>query len=74
LQVVLYMLADTLRQLTLMTSPITPRAAQELWQRLGLEGDVEQRSFPVDGGWGRLATGSKVRTGDPLFPRLDQAS
>ncbi|MDP9069375.1 MAG: methionine--tRNA ligase [Actinomycetota bacterium] len=73
LQVVLYMLADTLRQLALMTSPITPGAAQELWQRLGLGGDVEQRSFPADRGWGSLPAGSRVRTGDPLFPRLDVA-
>ncbi len=74
LEIALYMLADTLRQLALMTSPITPRAAQELWHRLGLEGDVEQHSFPADGGWGRLKAGTKVRTGDPLFPRLDEAS
>ena len=71
LEIVLYMLADTLRQLALMTSPMTPRASQELWRRLGLQGDVERRTFAEDGGWGRLASGGSVETGQPLFPRLD---
>ncbi|HJR44420.1 MAG TPA: methionine--tRNA ligase [Actinomycetota bacterium] len=71
LEIVLYMLADSLRQLALITSPFVPRAAQELWRRLGLQGDVERRSFPTDGGWGRLSAGSRVETGQPLFPRLE---
>ena len=71
LEIVLYMLADSLRHLALMTAPITPRAAQELWRRLGLQGDVDKRSFPTDGGWGRLSAGGRVETGDPLFPRLE---
>ena len=71
LEVALYMLADSLRQLALMTSPFVPRASQELWRRLGLQGDVERRSFPADGGWGRLNAGGRVETGDPLFPRLE---
>ena len=72
LEIVLYSLVDSLRQLALMTSPMTPRAAQELWRRLGLQGDVERRNWPEDGGWSRLNAGTKVETGDPLFPRLDQ--
>jgi methionyl-tRNA synthetase len=68
---VLYSLTDSLRQLALMTSPMTPRAAQELWRRLGLQGDAERRNWPEDGGWGRLSAGTKVETGDPLFPRLE---
>ena len=72
LEIVLYSLTDALRQLALMTSPMTPRAAQELWRRLGLQGDVERRNWAEDGGWNRLTAGTKVETGDPLFPRLDQ--
>jgi len=71
LEIALYTLADCLRQLALMTSPMTPRAAQELWRRLGLQGDVERRSWPQDGGWARLTPGTRVETGEPLFPRLD---
>ena len=74
LQVVLYMLADSLRLLALMTSAIIPRAAQELWERLGLEGAVTDRTFEVDARWLLLPAGSKVRVGDPLFPRVDEES
>jgi methionyl-tRNA synthetase len=74
LEVVLYVLLDSLRQLSLMTCPITPRAAQELWTRLGLEGEVAHQTFEAQGGWGRLRPGSQVRTGDPLFPRLEVAA
>ena len=74
LEISLYMLADALRQLALLVSPMIPRAAQTLWQRLGLQGEVAQRTFAGDGGWGRLASGTKVEAGDPLFPRLDAES
>jgi methionyl-tRNA synthetase len=57
-----------------MTSPATPNASSELWQRLGLEGDVEQRNYPEDARWGLLPAGAKVRTGEPLFPRLEATS
>ncbi|HWC15273.1 MAG TPA: methionine--tRNA ligase [Actinomycetota bacterium] len=73
LEVVLYMLADSLRLLALMTSPITPRAAQSLWERLGLHGLVTDRTYESDGRWMLLPAGSNVATGDPLFPRIDAA-
>lgn len=74
LEICLYMLADSLRQLSLLVSPMIPRAAQELWERLGLQGEVASRTFPVDAGWGRLTPGTKVETGAPLFPRIDVES
>ena len=74
LEVVLYMLADSLRLLALMTSPITPRAAQDLWARLGLEGAVTDRNYDTDGRWLLLPAGVGVTTGDPLFPRIDDGS
>ena len=74
LEVVLYHAADALRMLALMTSAITPRAAQELWSRLGLEGDVAARTFPADLHWGRLPAGATVTVGTPLFPRIEDAA
>ena len=74
LECVLYVLLDSLRQLALMTSPITPRAAQELWERLGLDGRVDAQTFESHAGWGLIPAGTNVRTGDPLFPRLDDPS
>jgi methionyl-tRNA synthetase len=71
LEVVLYELADALRLMALMLYPIIPRAAQEMWSRLGLEGTVEERKLPDEGLWGLLPAGSRVRGGEPLFPRVE---
>jgi methionyl-tRNA synthetase len=71
LEVVLYELADALRLLALMATPIIPRAAQELWSRLGLEGSVEEQTMPSDGPWGGLASGTLIRQGPALFPRIE---
>ncbi|MDQ4027010.1 MAG: class I tRNA ligase family protein, partial [Actinomycetota bacterium] len=71
LEVVLYELADALRLMALMLFPIIPRAAQEMWSRLGLEGTVEERKLPDEGRWGLLPAGSRVRGGEPLFPRVE---
>jgi methionyl-tRNA synthetase len=71
LEVVLYNLADGLRLMALMVAPITPRAAQELWSRLGLAGSVESRTLEEDGRWGLLPAGSSVSGGPPLFPRIE---
>jgi len=71
LEVVLYELADALRLLAIMVAPITPRAAQELWTRLGLAGSVEGRNLNEDARWGLTPAGSAVHTGPPLFPRVD---
>jgi methionyl-tRNA synthetase len=73
LEVVLYHAADVLRVLALMTSPITPRASQELWSRLGLPGNVAEGKFDDDLRWGLLPEGASVSAGAPLFPRVDDA-
>ena len=74
LEVVLYNLAETLRLIALLTFPATPRAAQELWRRLGIDGELDRASFAVDGEWGVLEAGSKTTKGDALFPRLEDES
>jgi methionyl-tRNA synthetase len=72
LEVVLYQLLDGLRLMSLMLSPATPRAAQQLWERLGLTGEVARRSYPEDARWGLLPGGGGVAAGAGLFPRLDE--
>ncbi|HVF54229.1 MAG TPA: methionine--tRNA ligase [Actinomycetota bacterium] len=71
LEVVLYSLADSLRLLSLITWPVVPRAATELWARLGMDSAIDNARFDIDGTWGRLLEGAQVRQGDPLFPRLE---
>ena len=64
-------MADALRLIAMMVWPITPRAAQSLWERLGFEGSIGSRSFERDGDWGLLPAGVVVEAGEPLFPRLE---
>jgi methionyl-tRNA synthetase len=71
LEVVLYQLTDGLRLMSLLVSPAMPRAAQQLWERLGLRGDVARRGFQNDARWGLLPAGLEVAAGAALFPRLD---
>jgi methionyl-tRNA synthetase len=71
LEVVLYELADALRLLAVMVWPIMPRAAEELWNRLGLPGAVADVTRPEADRWDLLPEGADVRTGPPLFPRIE---
>ena len=70
LEVVLYVLADSLRLLALMIWAATPRAAAELWRRLGVESPIEACVFERDARWGLLPEGAGTSVGAPLFPRL----
>jgi methionyl-tRNA synthetase len=71
LEVVLYELADALRLMAVMVWPIMPRAASELWSRLGCEGSIESITIGDADRWGLLPEGVKIDAGPPLFPRVD---
>ena len=73
LEIVLYLLADSLRLLAMQVWAIMPRAADELWARLGLDGTVAGHRFDSDGAWFRLPADATVHQGEPLFPRVDDA-
>jgi methionyl-tRNA synthetase len=62
---------EALRIVALLASPVIPRAAGELWRRLGLEGRPEDARLPEAAAWGLLPAGAKLEKGDPLFPRKD---
>jgi len=72
LEVVLYELCEALRLMALMVSPIVPRAGQGMWERLGQDGEVAGLTWPDHGSWGLLKPGTKVSSGDALFPRLEE--
>lgn len=74
LEVVLNQLADSLRLISMLVFPIIPRAASELWRRLGLAGEVSDGSYPESGRWGLIPAGSQTTVGDPLFPRLEEGT
>jgi methionyl-tRNA synthetase len=63
---------EALRIVALLASPVIPRAAAELWRRLGLAGAPEDARVPDDARWGAVATaGNPLVKGPALFPRLD---
>ena len=69
LQAVMYNLAEALRIVAILIAPFVPVTAPKIYEQLGLG---KQESFLLaDAEWGKLATGTKVQKGDPLFPRIE---
>jgi methionyl-tRNA synthetase len=62
---------ESLRIVALLSSPVIPNAAAELWRRLGLPGRPEDARLPDAAAWGQLPAGASLEKGDPLFPRKE---
>lgn len=71
LEAVLYEALESLRLIAVLAFPIMPEAAGRLWEQLGIDDRLESERLPGAGRWGRLQSGTKVRRGDSLFPRLE---
>lgn len=67
---VLYNLAESLRIAAVALSPVLTRKSAELWYQLGIDGDPAAAGWEATA-WGGMAPGTRVRRGDPLFPRID---
>jgi methionyl-tRNA synthetase len=67
---VLYQAAAGLRLWAHRAHPYMPVAAGRLWEQLGIDEPLESVEAPALG-FGGLAPGTKVRRGEPLFPRLE---
>jgi methionyl-tRNA synthetase len=65
---------EALRIVTLLAAPLIPRAAGELWRRLGLSGTPEEQRLPEAAAWGGLPAGAPLEKGAPLFPRIETES
>jgi methionyl-tRNA synthetase len=61
---------EALRIVALLTFPAVPRTSQEIWERIGLAGDIADQRLPDGAAWGGYPGGLKVVKGDPLFPRI----
>ncbi|MBK5288598.1 MAG: methionine--tRNA ligase [Acidimicrobiia bacterium] len=63
---------EALRIVALLASPVIPRAAADLWSRLGLAGAPEEQRLPEAVVWGSAPTaGNALVKGAALFPRLE---
>ncbi|MDQ4134435.1 MAG: methionine--tRNA ligase [Actinomycetota bacterium] len=60
---------EALRIVAVLASPAVPRAAAEIWRRLGLSGAVTEQRLPDAAEWGGYPGGLPVEKGAPLFPR-----
>ena len=72
LNTVLYNLAETLRIIAILISPLMPVTAPKIWAQLGLESDFGSVSLTHVEGWGKLPAGTKVGTLVPIFPRIEE--
>lgn len=69
LQTVMYNLAETLRIVGILITPYIPATSPKIYAQLGLE--VPEQFLLADAVWGKLANGTKVHKGEPLYPRIE---
>lgn len=69
---VLYTVAEGLRALSVLLSPVIPKSTAKLWNAIGGEGSVKHQPIRSAGDWGQLKAGSEVSSLPPLFPRIEQ--
>ena len=61
---------EALRIVAILASPAIPATAQEVWERIGMSGQIADQRLPDAAVWGQYPAGATVVKGDPLFPRL----
>jgi methionyl-tRNA synthetase len=74
LSAVLYHLAESLRIIAILISPVLPRAAHGIFDQLNWKIELsgkEERFSLADAEWGRLPDGHVVGKPVPLFPRIE---
>ena len=69
LEAVMYNLADAVRNIAILISPVMPFSAPKLFEQLGLA--VPEQMLLSDVAWGNLPDGTKVQKGQPVFPRIE---
>jgi methionyl-tRNA synthetase len=69
LSAVLYHLAEGLRIVSILISPVMPDTALEIRAQLGISGDLGTWNSALS--YGALAEGTQVKKGNALFPRID---
>lgn len=70
LQVVMYHLAEALRIIAILVSPVIPIGAPKIWEQLGLTG-FGQASLADAKVWGAISSGTMVQKGEPIYPRFE---
>jgi len=71
LNAVLYTAAECLRILSLCIYPVMPRTAEKIAEQLGIVVDFSSPHLKQEIKWGELQSGTKIRKGNSLFPRIE---
>ena len=77
LDTVLYRLAESLRILAILVSPVVPKAAHGIFDQLNWKTELagDDRRFRLDDAkWGGLPDGHTLNAPTPLFPRIETKS
>ncbi len=72
LEVTIYGLLETMRQLAVLLFPVIPEKAQEIWTQVGAIGTPASVTLTDLNTWGGLAAGLLVQPKDPVFPRIEE--
>ena len=60
---------EVLRIVAVLATPAIPKAAGEVWRRIGLPGTPSDQRLPAAAAWGQYPGRLPVEKGEPLFPR-----
>ena len=71
LNTVMYNLAETLRIISILISPLMPTTGPKIWEQLGLKQDFSTVTLEDAKGWGKLPAGTTVGKPEPIFPRIE---
>ena len=67
----LYNTLEALRIATIVLSPWLPTATQRVWEQLGIDEPFATQRLEDAQRWGGLRPGTRVRPGQPIFPRIE---
>jgi len=72
LATVLYNLAETLRLVAVLLTPVLIHTPERIWEQLGLDTQgVRTEPWEQATAWGGLSAGIAIKRGAPLFPRIE---
>jgi methionyl-tRNA synthetase len=70
LNTILYVLAEGVRIIGGLVLPFMPRAAERIWEQLGLQAEFPELRKEAIETWGGLPPGTQVGKAEPIFPRM----
>ena len=68
---VLYTMVEVIRLSAVLLTPFLVETPARIFGQLGLDTDPTAEGLVAGGRWGQYPAGTKVRKGDPLFPRIE---